>query len=121
MNKDKQLLFDEIKGKVKENSSFIVLQYKDFSSVKTQDFRGKIHAIGADYEVLKKRIFIKTAKDLGYDLDEAQLEGHISVAFSNGDPTQLAQLVCSFNKENKCFDCSSVPIIKDVCLEQKTA
>ena len=24
-------------------------------------------------------------------------------------------------KENKCFDCSSVPIIKDVCLEQKTA
>ena len=24
-------------------------------------------------------------------------------------------------KENKCIDCSSVPIIKDVCLEQKTA
>ena len=24
-------------------------------------------------------------------------------------------------KENKCFDCTSVPIIKDVCLEQKTA
>ena len=24
-------------------------------------------------------------------------------------------------KENKCFDCSSVPIIKDVCLEQKSA
>ena len=24
-------------------------------------------------------------------------------------------------KENKCLDCSSVPIIKDVCLEQKTA
>ena len=24
-------------------------------------------------------------------------------------------------KENKCFDCASVPIIKDVCLEQKTA
>ena len=24
-------------------------------------------------------------------------------------------------KENKCFDCSSVPIIKDVCLEQKIA
>ena len=23
-------------------------------------------------------------------------------------------------KENKCFDCTSVPIIKDVCLEQKT-
>jgi len=24
-------------------------------------------------------------------------------------------------KENKCFDCKSVPIIKDICLEQKTA
>ena len=24
-------------------------------------------------------------------------------------------------KENKCFDCASVPIIKDVCLEQKSA
>ena len=24
-------------------------------------------------------------------------------------------------KENKCFDCTSVPIIKDICLEQKTA
>tara|TARA_X000001036_G_C20319748_1_gene659970 strand:+ start:90 stop:269 length:180 start_codon:yes stop_codon:yes gene_type:complete len=24
-------------------------------------------------------------------------------------------------KENKCFDCTSVPIIKDVCLEQKSA
>ena len=23
-------------------------------------------------------------------------------------------------KENKCFDCTSVPIIKDVCLEQKS-
>ena len=24
-------------------------------------------------------------------------------------------------KENKCLDCASVPIIKDVCLEQKPA
>ena len=23
-------------------------------------------------------------------------------------------------KENKCFDCTSVPIIKDVCLDQKS-
>ena len=59
MNKDKQLLLDEIKDQIEKSGSFITLQYTKVPANTANNFRREIAKVGGSFEVVKKRLFIK--------------------------------------------------------------
>ena len=62
MRKEKQLLLDEIKEQLEKSQSMIITKYHRIDPSLSWEFRGELKKAGSDYEVVKKRIFLKAAK-----------------------------------------------------------
>jgi large subunit ribosomal protein L10 len=101
MRPEKQLLLDEIKGKIDESAAFIITSYQGLTALAAYDFRNKIAKSGGDFEVVRKRVFLKAAQDANIEIDPALLQGHIGVVFSREDIVAAAKAVVQYDKENK--------------------
>jgi len=101
MRQEKQLLLDEIRGKMEASSSMILTRYGKWSAVKSHQFRRGVRAKGAEFEVVRKRILLKAAHAAGVTLPEAWLDGHIGVIFISGDPLIAAKEIDRFSQENE--------------------
>jgi large subunit ribosomal protein L10 len=100
MRAEKQLLLDEIKSKLEKSNSFILTKYTSLKANAAHNLRSRLTNAGGDYEVVRKRVFIKAAESVGIILDVKDLEGHIGVVFSNKDPIEATKAVFQFGKEN---------------------
>ena len=101
MRPEKQLLLDEIKDKIENSGAFIVTSYEGISSVAMYDFRNKVAQAGGDFEVVRKRIFMKAAETLQIELPTEMFEGHIGIVFSQGDIVDAAKAVVDYSKKTK--------------------
>ncbi len=101
MRKEKQLLLDEIKETVGSPGGVIVTKYDKLDSNLTADFRVKLNEVGASYVAVKKRMLLKAAEELGFELDRSVLEGHIGVLDAGENFVDAAKALCAFAKENK--------------------
>jgi large subunit ribosomal protein L10 len=99
MRKEKQLLLDEIKEQISEQSSFVIMRYQGLSANKANDFRHEIHKLGGGVEMVRKRVLIKAAEKAGIALDIAALPGHISLVFGGDDPLETTKAVFKFSQE----------------------
>ncbi|NGX31449.1 MAG: 50S ribosomal protein L10 [Chlamydiae bacterium] len=100
MRKDKQLLLDEIKGYVDENSEFVITRYQKMDVTTINDFRRELTKKNAFFEVVKKRILAKALNEAKIQIEEP-LQGHIGVVFTKEDATDSLKTITDFAKGNK--------------------
>jgi large subunit ribosomal protein L10 len=98
MRVEKNLLLVDLVNKIKASNAFFVTKNEGINPNTDANFRTELLKIGGEYEVVRKRIFYKAAIESGIKLDEAFLEGHIGVVFSNTDPVQTSKVLFSFLK-----------------------
>lgn len=99
MKAEKELLKKEIKDKLNQFHSFLVMQYAKLSANAANDFRRQIGKGGGDVEIARKRILIKAAEDVGISLDREQLGGHVGIVFLGDDPIEMTKTVFKFSQE----------------------
>lgn len=100
MRKEKQFLLDEIKEKLSESSAFVLTSYQKMNPNLASDFRMSIVDSGGLFCVVKKRVFLKAAKEVGLDVTEETLKGHIAVVYSGEDAVATAKAVYKFKNKN---------------------
>ncbi len=100
MRAEKQLLLDEVKEKIKEANGFIIAGYTDFSAARSREFRDQVNAVGGEFEVVRKRVFLKAAEDQGITLDGGTLHGHIGVIFAHEEVTAVAKSAVNYGEKN---------------------
>lgn len=107
MREEKQMLLDEIKEKIEDSTAFIITSYKNFSATRARKFRDILFEAKGDFEVVRKRVFIKAAQAAGIHLKEEVLEGHIGVIFAKEDAVEISKATLKFSEETE----SSIEIL----------
>lgn len=101
MRKEKPLLLDEIKEKIDGAKALIVTSYQKLEPNASWTFRDLLIQQGSQFEVVKKRLFLKAAEAMGLVLDPSLLAGHIGVVFvGKEDAMPSTKVVFKFSKEN---------------------
>ncbi len=100
MRKEKQLLLDEIKEKIDEFSSFIVMNYEKLSANNAHHFRSQLISAGGEWEVVRKKLLLKALKEADIAIDESTLEGHIALVLAKESVVESAKLVFQFSKDH---------------------
>lgn len=100
MRPEKQLLLDEIQEKMDVFKTFIIARYQGIKANLANEFRQDVAKTGGDFEVVRKRIFIKAAEIEGIHLSPELFEGHIGVVFAGEDAVETIKTVFKFGKEN---------------------
>ena len=101
MRPEKELLKQEIEGKLNSFGSFVVMQYFKLSANAANDFRRQMSKAGGDVEVVRKRVLLKAAEKAGVALDLSSLPGHIGLVFLGQDPIEATKLVFKFSQERE--------------------
>ena len=99
MRKEKQLLLDEIKGKIDASKAMLITKYSKLEPNTSWELRELLNKQESEFEVVKKRILLKAAEKSGVQLDEKILEGHIGVVFiGSEDAMKSTKAVIKFSK-----------------------
>ncbi len=101
MREEKKLLLKEIADKIGGSKAFFIARHQGINPNQASAFRINVSASGGEYEVVRKRIFMKAAKSSGLAVDESILGGHIGLIFANVDPIETTKVIFSFCKENE--------------------
>lgn len=101
MNKEKQLLLDEIKDQITQSGAFITLQYSKVTANMANEFRREIEKVGGSLEIVKKRLFIKVLESIGLKCDLSDLPGHVGLVFARRDPIETTKAIVNFSKNNE--------------------
>lgn len=101
MRPEKELLKNEVKDKFARYGSFVLMHYLGFSANAANAFRREIKSSGGEVEIVRKRILIKAAEDIGLQLNEFPLDGHIGLIFLGKDPIETAKIVFKFTKNRE--------------------
>ena len=101
MRQEKQLLLDDIKGKIDTSNLLILLRYQKMTANSTADFRSEIHKAGGSFTVVGKRVFVKAASELGLEYKTDELDGHIAFVASSDHPIATTKTVYNYQKDNK--------------------
>lgn len=103
MRPEKQLLLDEIKEKMEKSNAMIIASYERLDPQLSWDFHEKLRENDSDFEVVKKRIFLKMAHESGFEIVLKDLPGHVGIVFAFADPYALTKTVYTFNEDNENF------------------
>lgn len=98
MRAEKKLLLVDLKKKIDGSNAFFITKNLGLNPNTDAGFRSELMKIGGEYEVVRKRIFLKAAIEAGIKLDDSFLEGHVGVVFSKQDPVQTSKALFSFLK-----------------------
>lgn len=101
MRQEKQLLLDEIKEKLTQSNDFIITRYQLLKANSANALRNEIAKLGGDFEVVRKRVFIKAAESYGIQLTKDALQGHIGIVFPGEDAIEATKALFQFGKENE--------------------
>jgi len=101
MRQEKQLLLDEMKQKIKDSSAFIITRYQQLRATPMGEFRRSIEKTGGNFAVVRKRVFIKAAQDLGISFSKEEFDGHIGIVYTEKDSVELAKAFFQFSQDNQ--------------------
>lgn len=97
----KKVLVDEIKNKIVNSKSIVVVNYGGINVVDDTELRKTCREAGVSYKVYKNRLMIKALAEAGYkDYDEKQFEGTTAIAFGT-DETTAPKLMAKAVKDSK--------------------
>lgn len=86
-----------MKQKLGVSPSFLLVRYARLRPNTSSDLRIKLSKVGAELEVVKKRVFAK-ATDIA--LSKEMMAGHIGIVFAGSDAIEATKTVMQFSKEN---------------------
>ena len=105
MNKNKlakREVVDEIKQKISDSKSFVVIDYKGLSVAEDTALRNEFRKEKVDYSVLKNTLVKLALNELGYTDFDADLNGPTALAFAFDDAIAPAKIAAAnikkFNK-----------------------
>lgn len=101
MRQEKQLLLDEIKGKIDGSTALVLTRYSKLTPNDADGFRRSISEAGGAYAVVRKRVLVKAAEKGGIALDPEMLKGNIGVMFAYEDPLKPTKALFQFADKNK--------------------
>ncbi len=101
MRSEKQLLFDDITDNIDNSDAFILVSYQKINPNTTAELRANIVKSGGVLSVVKKRIFLKAAKEAGVEFSHDQLDGHLGIVYAKGDTVSPTKSICKFSKDNE--------------------
>ncbi len=101
MREEKQLLLDEIRGKVGKSKAYLLTRYQNLNPNLASDLRIKLAKAGGGFVVMRKRMLMKAAEGEGVALSRDMLKGHVGVAFALEDPIQVTKALYQFSKDNE--------------------
>lgn len=100
MKKEKQYLLDEIKGQLQHSPSYILAQYSVLSANRANEFRRILAKVGGRFEVVKKRVFVKAAEELGASFSVDALSGHVGIILAEQDPVEVTKSILKYSDDN---------------------
>lgn len=100
MRKEKQFLLDEVKNHIEKSQSMIVTQYHGIEPDLSWNLRCELKKSNGNYEVVKKRIFLKAAKEAGIEISDELLQGHIGIVVADDDGVDATKTICNFTKDH---------------------
>ena len=83
----------ELVQKLGEKNNLIFTNYSGIKVSTLDTLRSKLREKGADYKVVKNRLFKKALKDAGYVEVDEFLKGPIGVVFSAEDLGEIAKIL----------------------------
>lgn len=92
---------EEIKGKIKDAESIILVDYRGLDVEQLTELREKCRKVGVEYKVYKNTMMRFAFKDSGYEGFNEFLKGPSAVAFGYDDPVQAAKVAHEFAKDNE--------------------
>ncbi len=99
MIEEKQLLLDDVKERIEEADGFIVTRYEGFDGSSIREFRDQIAGVNGEFEVVKKRVFVKAANENGLKFDLKDLKGHLGLIFVKEDLLTVLKTAVKHGKE----------------------
>lgn len=100
MRSEKKLLLEEIKEMISSSPAVIITRYSSIEPNTSWEFRSAITKLGANYEVVKKRVFLKAAKECGIEMDLANLQGNIGVFFTGENTVDTTKALYKFSSDH---------------------
>ena len=98
---EKTKLVEELRGDIQNSSGFLLTDYRGLTVSELSEFRRKLDEAGANYRVVKNRLFQLAAEGF-VDSELAQLlEGPTAVAFVRDDPIAPARAIAEFMRGHK--------------------
>lgn len=100
MKKEKQYLLDEIKSQLQHSPSFLLAQYTALDANKANEFRKELNKVGGTLEIIKKRVFVKAAEEIGTVFAIDSLTGHVGLILANENPVEVTKSIMKYSEEN---------------------
>lgn len=92
---------EEIKEKIKDAQSIILVDYRGLDVAQITELREEYRKAGVDYKVYKNTMMRFAFKDSGFEEFNEFLKGPNAVAFGYEDPVQAAKITAEFAKKNE--------------------
>ncbi len=98
---ERRELVEQIKEKIQNSKSFVIIDYKGLTVAQDTEFRATFRKNGVEYKVLKNTLVRKALNELGYtEFDEA-LNGPSAFAFGVEDAIAPAKVAAEGCKNYK--------------------
>lgn len=120
MRAEKQFLLDEIQEKIEASTGFVVVRYQGITANKTKEFRDQVDQTQGEFEVVRKRVFIKALEKHGINFNVNDLQGHVGVIFAKKDVSALTKMAVKYSEANdKCLEVLGGKVENDVYSAQE--
>lgn len=88
----KKQAVEEIKNKIENCNSFVIINYKGLTVAQDTEFRSEFRKNGVVYKVLKNTLVKKALNELGYTQFDEALNGSSAFAFATDDAIAPAKI-----------------------------
>lgn len=113
----KKGVVEEIKSKVKNSASIILVDYRGLSVAELTDLRKKLRQNESDIKIYKNTLTKIALDDLKIDVDNTYLEGPSAMAFST-DAISPIKVLSDFAKKHKLLELK-VGIVDGIVSDKK--
>ena len=100
-HEQKQVIIDEIKGKMDKAVSAVLIDARGLTVVQDTDFRRKLRAAGVDYKIYKNSMMEFAVKDTPFEGLKEYFKGPSALALCYEDAPKAARLISKMSKEYK--------------------
>ncbi len=95
--KQKKQVVDELINKLKSTKSIVLADYRGLTVEQDTQLRNALRKAGVEYRVIKNTLFIRAAKECGFENPEHGLEGPTAAAFSDTDYVMPAKILLEYS------------------------
>jgi large subunit ribosomal protein L10 len=106
MRPEKQAMLTEIRNRVEESVFVILTDYGSMDVKTTQELRGKLSEVDAEFHVVKNRLVKHLTDDIGGEKVSEGLTGRSAMVTGKGEVTDVARVLRDFIKDK------NVPTLK---------